>query len=77
MDQNTLRLLLLAFAFYTILKTAAAPKRGSFLTLFGNIGRHTQPQAFRACSIAGYALAAVMLLAALFSDAWFGVLMRQ
>jgi hypothetical protein len=59
-----------------ILKTATAPKRGSFLTLFGNIGRDTQPKYFRACLIAGYAFAGFMLFAAIFSDAWLGPLMR-
>jgi hypothetical protein len=50
-------------------KTATAPRRGAFLTLFGNV-RPDQPRAFRACLIGGYSLAIVLLLAALFIDAW-------
>jgi hypothetical protein len=75
-DQTTVRLLLGAFAFYMFLKTATAPKRGRFLTLFGNIGRDAQPKAFRACLIAGYVFGAFMLLAAIFSDVWLAALMR-
>ena len=76
MNQTTIRLLLGAFAFYMFLKTATAPKRGRFLTLLGNIGRDTQPKAFRVCLIVGYVLGAFMLLAAIFSDVWLAPLIR-
>ena len=73
MSPTTIRVLLVAAAVYMIWKTATAPRRGAFLTLFGNI-RPDQPRAFRVCLIAGYALAAILLLAVLFLDAWFPAL---
>jgi hypothetical protein len=70
MSADTVRVLLVLVAIYMIFKTATAPKRGTFLTLFGNIQSDTQPQAFKACLIGGYLLAATLFLAAVFSDAW-------
>lgn len=70
MSPVVLRYGLIAFAIYMVLKTATAPKRGAFLTLFGNIRPETNPIGFKVCLIAGYALAVVMLLAAVFQDSW-------
>jgi hypothetical protein len=66
----TIRVLLLAAALYLVIKTVTAPKRGTFLTLFGNIRRDTQPRAFMVCLVAGYALACLVLLAVILPDAW-------
>lgn len=70
MSHDTIRLLLIMLALYLIFKTVSAPKRGSFLTLFGNVRRETQPSGFLVCLIAGYALATIILLAAIFPDIW-------
>lgn len=69
MSATAIRILLGLCAVYMVWKTATAPKRGAFLTLFGNV-RPDQPRAFRACLIGGYGLAVVLLLAAIFADAW-------
>jgi hypothetical protein len=53
-----------------VLKTATAPRRGRFLTAFGNINRETQPGAFRICLIGGYALAVTLALIATYTDRW-------
>lgn len=74
MNLDTIRILLAVAAAYMIWKTASAPKRGTFLTLFGNIRRESQPGAFRACLIAGYALAVTLLLAAVFPGVWLPIL---
>ena len=70
MNVSTIRALLAVAAVYMVIKTASAPRRGTFFTLFGNIRREAKPRAFIACLAAGYALAGVALLAALFPDAW-------
>jgi hypothetical protein len=67
---DTIRLLLVAAAVYIVFKTATAPRRGKFLTVFGNIRPEIRPRAFRACLLGGYALAAVLLLYAIFPDLW-------
>lgn len=69
MNPTVIRFFLALFGAYMIWKTATAPRRGAFLTLFGNI-RPDQPRAFRTCLIAGYALAAVLLLLAAFPGVW-------
>ena len=74
MNPDTIRILLAIVAAYMIWKTASAPKRGTFLTLFGNIGCQSQPRASRACLIAGYTLAAALLLAAIFPAVWLPIL---
>lgn len=70
MNPDVLRYLLIAFAVYMVLKTATAKRRGSFPTLFGNIRPEENPNGFRVCLIGGYALACLLLLAAIFSNAW-------
>jgi hypothetical protein len=73
-NPNTVSVLLIAFAAYMLLKTATAPKRGTFLTALGNIRRDAQPRAFTACLIGGYALAVTAVMAAIFRDFWLPVL---
>lgn len=73
MNPDTVRIILTGTAAYMLWKTASAPKRGTFLTLFGNIRRESRPGVFRVCLIAGYNLAVALLLAAIFPDVWFPV----
>lgn len=70
MNPDVVRYLLIAFAIYMVLKTSTAKRRGSFLTIFGNIRPEENPNGFRACLIGGYALASALLLAAIFLSAW-------
>lgn len=74
---NVVRLLLVATAIYIAFKSATAPKRGTFLTLFGNVRRDSQPRAFLVCLVAGYALSAVLILAAAFPQAWLALLISE
>lgn len=67
---TVVRLLLVAAGIYIAFKSATAPKRGTFLTLFGNVRRTSQPRAFLICLVAGYALSAVIILGAAFPQVW-------
>ena len=66
MSPPAIRVLLIGLAVYLMIKSATAPKRGAFLTLFGNIRRETQPRAFAICQVVGFALAAVTFLSAFY-----------
>ena len=70
MHPDVVRYLLIAFAIYMVLKTATAKRRGSFLTVFGNIRPGENPAGFMACLIGGYALALILLVAAISTAAW-------
>jgi hypothetical protein len=67
---DTVRLFLSVAGAYMIYKTLSAPKRGTFLTLVGNISRDKQPRTFGVCIVAGWALAIVFLFAAALADKW-------
>ena len=77
MNSTIVRLLIAAIGIYAVIKTATAPSRGRFLTLFGNVERTRRPRAFLVCLIAGYVLSAALLLAAAFSDFWLPLLMSE
>ena len=68
MTPSTIRTFLVFFTVLVAFKVATAPKRGKWLTLFGNVNRADQPRMFWLCMIAGIVIAVASGLAAIYTE---------